>query len=167
MKSIQPPIQPFSCGCDCACNTPTGLGNDKHTRKLKQDINNWTNNYGLSTSVEPEEISAGHVMLGSSNSQPRNVPESWNMLRRLPLDLPLDIQTDLYLDYQSEDDTTSEDDCSNSGVTRCDTAGATNRRLSENEVLNRQDLPSAEHGSDNENQDIDEYVGSEANEGDQ
>lgn len=89
------------------------------------------------------------------------------MLRRLPFDLPLDIQTDLYLDYQSEDDTASEDDCSSSGVTRYDTAGTTNGRLGENEVLNREDVSSAERGSDNENQNIDEYVDSEANEGDQ
>ncbi|KAF8853551.1 hypothetical protein BDZ45DRAFT_748456 [Acephala macrosclerotiorum] len=137
---------PVVCRCSCTRIQKPGLPDDKHIVQLRQSISDTSNNYGLAYSPDSQVLlSAGSTR--SNNPGPLNDYEPWSVPRTFGFESPTDIRQ-WFREYQSDEDTVSEEGQFGYALTNSDTAGTRERHSSEGEPPNTQDMPATEGAQD-------------------
>lgn len=99
------------------------MANDEMSMVLKKEMSASWKHYELSSSPDAQVLSPKAAFPGSNVRPSVDEPEAWNMPRTLPYNIPLDLQDSLYQLYQSEEDSTSEEDPAESTISLSDGAG--------------------------------------------
>lgn len=133
------------CHCNCTRIPKLGLPDDKD---IVQDISDTPGKYGLPSSPDSRVLlSAGSTksnMPGSLNDY-----ELWSVPRTFGFESETDIRN-WFQEYQSDEDTASEEGQFGYALTNSDTAGTRERRFSEGEPPDTQDMPATEGARDME-----------------
>ncbi|KAE8446779.1 hypothetical protein EG329_011684 [Mollisiaceae sp. DMI_Dod_QoI] len=145
--------KPVICHCNCTRKPRGVLADDSNIIQLRQDINRLSS-YALATSPNLD------MMVLEVGSPRSSIPQSMDGVnpytpRTYLLESPMDIQN-RFREYQSDEDSTSDEDDLEYTLSRTDTAGTLDRRSGESIPRNSQDMPDTEGTSDVEHRQSEE-----------
>ncbi|CZR57676.1 uncharacterized protein PAC_07565 [Phialocephala subalpina] len=127
---------PIVCHCNCTRIPKSSLADDKDIVRLT------SSNYCLASSPESQVLVSENGPR-SNNLRALNDLEPWSVPRTFGFESPTDIQN-WFREYQSDEDTASEEGHFGYTLTNSDTAGTRDRRPSEGESSDQQDLSDTE-----------------------